>query len=316
MEEAKWNIAAPVFNIQGYSIHDGPGIRTTVFVKGCPLRCIWCQNPESNLAKPQLMSYKSKCTGCGRCISACPEGAIRIVQDGETGKYIAKTDPAKCVDCGKCVPLCPASAREIAGERKTVREVYDKVSQDKLFYAASGGGVTISGGEALIYPDFCAALFEACKEDGIHTAIETSSYAKREAVDQIYEFVDLAMLDIKHMDSETHRQLTGVGNELILDNIKHICHDLKKEIMIRIPCIPTCNDDVENIRATARFVHDELGPEVQIQLLPYNNLGESKNESLGKDIYMKQKRQSDACMEELRQAAEAEGIKAMIGGSF
>ena len=174
MREDYMELTAPVFNVQTYSIHDGPGIRVTVFLKGCPLRCLWCANPESNLATPQLMTYGTKCTGCGRCLSACPKNAISIGPD-KNGKMIAITDRARCVNCGKCVDICPAEAREIAGNPMTVREVLDKVLRDKLFIDASGGGMTVSGGECLMHPDFTEALLYAAKEAGLHTAIESCS---------------------------------------------------------------------------------------------------------------------------------------------
>ena len=206
-----YEVTAPVFNIQSYSIHDGPGIRTTVFVKGCPLRCIWCANPESNAAYPELMTYSSKCTGCGSCVPACPKGAISV--QPREGKYIAVTDRTKCVNCGACVSVCPNDAREIAGKEMTVREVIDKVKGDKLFFDGSGGGMTISGGEALAHPKFSANLFAAAHAEGIHTAIESCSFAAREVVDLVLPHVDLALLDVKHMDSAAHEKLVGVPND-------------------------------------------------------------------------------------------------------
>ena len=219
-----YQVTAPIFNIQSYSIHDGPGIRTTVFVKGCPLRCIWCANPESNAAYPELMTYSSKCTGCGACVPVCPKGAISVQLQGE--KYIAVTDRDKCVNCGACVDACVNSAREIAGKEMTVREVIDKVKGDKLFFDGSGGGMTISGGEALAHPKFSANLFAAAHAEGIHTAIESCCFASRETVDMVFPHVDLALLDVKHMDSVTHEKLVGVPNEYILENIRHVHNDL------------------------------------------------------------------------------------------
>lgn len=314
MTEEKKKITAPVFNIQPYSIHDGPGIRTTVFVKGCPLRCIWCANPESNEFYPQLMTYMSKCTGCGYCVSKCPKGAIEVKFDEAEQKAYAVTDRTKCVNCGACVKVCPADAREIAGENKTVEEVFNRVYQDKIFYDGSGGGVTISGGEALSHHDFSAALFEMCKEHGLHTAIETCSFASRQVVDQVFAHVDLALLDLKHMDSDLHKEYTGVPNEQIIDNIKHVYHDLKVPTIIRVPTIPGYNDSRENIAATAKFVAEELGKDVAIHLLPYHRLGESKNDSLGKGHVLDLDPPSDAHMEELKAIVEHYGLKSQIGG--
>lgn len=220
-----YEASAPVFNIQTYCIHDGPGIRTTVFVKGCPLRCLWCANPESNAVYPELMTYSSKCVGCGMCVPVCAKQAISIGPYED--KMIAYTDREKCVNCGACISICPASAREIAGTQMTVREAIDKVKGDKIFFDGSGGGMTISGGEALAHPEFSANLFAAAHAEGIHTVIESCSFASREVVDRVFPHVDLALLDVKHMDSKIHQELVGTPNEVILDNIRHVYHDLR-----------------------------------------------------------------------------------------
>ena len=313
--EVNYDVTCPVFNIQTYSIHDGPGIRTTVFVKGCPLRCLWCANPESNLAKPQLMTYSSKCTGCGQCLPKCPKGAISIgpYGEGESLKYIAITDRTKCVDCGACVKVCPAEAREIAGKTMTVREVIDKVKKDKLFYDGSGGGMTVSGGEPLSHPDFVANLMAAAHAEGITTCIETSSFGSREAVDKIYPHVDLALLDVKHMDNTTHEKLTGVPNTYILENIRHIALDLKVPVIIRVPTMPGYNDSPENIIATAKFAQT-LGDNVLVNLLPAPKLGESKNESLGVANKCTITVPTDEYMQSLKKLVEEAGSPCKIGG--
>ncbi len=305
-------LTAPVFNIQSYSIHDGPGIRVTVFLKGCPLRCRWCANPESNLARPQLMFYAARCAACGRCIGVCPEKAI--VPGTNKGKPCAFTLREKGVDCGRCAEVCPNGARELAGKEMTVQAVLDQVLKDKLFLDASGGGMTISGGECLAHPEFTEALLYAAKEAGLHTAAESCSFAPESVVDRAFRYLDLGLLDIKHMDSARHQELTGMPNGLILSNIRHIYHELKKAVIIRVPVIPGCNDSEENIAATARFVRDELGPEVPLHLLPYHRLGESKNESLGKKMDLSIEVPSDAHMEELRQLVEGFGLCCQVGG--
>lgn len=312
MRSREMELTAPVFNIQSYSIHDGPGIRVTVFVKGCPLRCRWCANPESNLAKPQLMFYAAKCVACGKCMEVCPQRAI--VPGVKDGKPIALTLREKCVDCGKCAEACLYEARELAGKEMTVRSVLDRVLRDKLFLDASGGGMTVSGGECLAHPDFTAALLCAAKEAGLHTAVESCSFAPEETVDRVFRCLDLALLDIKHMDSAEHKRLTGVPNELILSNIRHVYHDLKKAVTVRVPTIPGCNDSQENIAATARFVREELGPEVGVHLLPYHRLGESKNESLGRTMDLSIQVPSDEHMEQLKAIVESFGLYCQIGG--
>ncbi|MCR4673023.1 MAG: glycyl-radical enzyme activating protein [Lachnospiraceae bacterium] len=308
-------ISAPVFNIQTYCIHDGPGIRTTVFLKGCPLRCIWCANPESNESYPQLMTYSNKCTACGLCIPECPNEAISIfVPDDGKSKPFAVTDRDKCVNCGKCVSVCPSKAREIAGKDMTVGEIISEVLKDKLFLDESGGGMTVSGGEALVHHDFCEALFKAAKDKGIHTAIETTCFASRAVIDQVFQYVDLGLIDIKHMNSEIHKKLTGVPNEQILDNIKHVNNELGIPVIIRVPTVPDHNGDTGNIAATAKFVKNELGEDVKIHLLPYHRLGESKEESLGRLIHRTFTVPENSYMEMLKDIVSSYGVDVQIGG--
>lgn len=313
MVENYMDLTASVFNIQSYSIHDGPGIRVTVFMKGCPLRCLWCANPESNSTVPQLMTYATKCTGCGRCVEHCPNAAITVGPNRD-GKMVALTDHAKCTDCGACAADCPSDARELAGKEMSVREVLDKALKDKLFIDASGGGITVSGGECLMHPEFTAALLRAAKEAGFHTAVESCSFASREVIDQVFPYVDLGLLDVKHMDSAKHQEYTGVPNEQILDNIRHIYHDLHVPVIVRVPTIPGYNDSDENINATARFTAEELSRDVAVNLLPYHRLGESKNESLGNEINWSIEIPSEEHMEHLKHIVESHGLHCQIGG--
>ena len=306
-----YDCSAPVFNIQSYSIHDGPGIRTTVFVKGCPLRCLWCANPESNLAKPQLMTYTNKCTGCGECVEKCPMGAITVKAEGE--KVAAYTDRMKCNDCGACIAACPNEAREIAGKMMTVREAFDRIKQDKLFLVSSGGGMTVSGGEALAHPEFTANLLAAAHEDGLHTAIESCVFAPREVVESVFTYVDLALLDIKHMDSAAHKRLTGVPNEMIFENIRYIHNVMHVPVILRVPVIPGYNDDEENILAVGQFAAS-LGSEVPVNLLPYHRLGDSKSESLGIPRNLDIEVPDSMRMQKLKELVESCGVKAQIGG--
>ena len=311
MTENYMELTAPIFNIQSFSVHDGPGIRVTVFEKGCPLRCLWCANPESNLATPQLMTYDIKCIGCGSCVQACPQKAVSMIE--KDGKPCQFTDREKCVDCGKCVEICYAQARELAGEKKTVREVLERVLRERIFLEDSGGGLTISGGECLMHPDFTEALLYAAKQEGLHTAVESCSFASRAVVDQVFRYVDLGLLDVKHMDSDKHREYTGVPNEQILDNIRHVHCDLGVAVTIRVPTIPGYNDSEENIAATAQFARS-LGEDVQLHLLPYHRLGESKNQSLGRPSEMGIEPPSDEHMERLKSVAGQYVSYVQIGG--
>lgn len=312
MREDYLSVSAPVFNVQTYSVHDGPGIRVTVFVKGCPLRCLWCANPESNLTKPQLMTYSVKCTACGKCIPLCPQKAITLGEYNE--KMVALTNRELCTDCGACVDACLTDAREISGKMMTVGEVLEKVLSDKMFMDVSGGGMTLSGGECLMFPDFSEALLYAAKEAGVHTAVESCSFASTATVDRVFRYVDLALLDIKHMDCAEHERLTGVPNTQILENIKHVYHDLHVPVTIRVPVIPGCNDSRENIAATAKFAAEELGSDVQVHLLPYHRLGESKNVSLGKEMNLSIEIPSNEHMQELKALVESYGLYSQIGG--
>lgn len=299
-----------VFNIQGYSIHDGPGIRTTVFLSGCPLRCKWCQNPESNTMQPKLFFMAEKCTGCGRCIPVCPQGAITM---GENG--ISVTDRKLCNACGECIKVCPADAREISGKTMTAGEVIEKVLKDKIFYKASGGGVTISGGEVLTQAEFTGAILQLAKQNELHTAVETCGFGSWESFMKFLPYTDLVLYDIKHMDSERHKFGTGFGNEIILENAKRIYKELKIPMAVRVPTIPGYNDSKENIGATAKFVAENLGKDVKVHLLPYHKLGESKHARMEDDheAFVSEVPTNEH-MEELRSYVESFGLTSVIGG--
>lgn len=303
-------IEGRLFNIQPYSIHDGPGIRTTVFINGCPLRCRWCQNPESLTVSTKLFFMKEKCVGCGACAAVCPKKAVSIV-DGK-----AVTDRVLCDACGLCVAPCPVDARSLEGETKTVGEVVDRVLQDKLFLIPSDGGVTVSGGEVLTQPMFVAAILRLCKEAGITTCIETAGFGSWEAFEVILEYCDLVLFDFKNMDDEKHQWGTGVSNQKILENAQRVYHEAKKKMRARVPTIPGYNDSEENFRKMCLFIVNSLGTDVHVHLLPYHTLGESKRDRMEMDEQNRftAERPSDAHMEELKQLVESYGLSCQIGG--
>lgn len=255
---------ATIFDIVRGSFVDGPGIRTTVFFKGCNLRCAWCHNPESQLPNAQMMLYKDKCTGCGSCLKRCPNGL------------------ASCDLCGKCVLFCPNDAREICGKSYTEDEVLHEVLKDRSFYANSGGGVTFSGGECMLQIDFLEAILRACRENGIQTAVDTAGYVAYEHFERILPYTDLFLYDVKCLDDEKHVRYVGVSNQPILANLKRLLMQGAK-VWVRIPVIGGVNDDEEEMRAIREFLSDCTPPE-RIDLLPYHAMGEHKYAAIGKEV--------------------------------
>ncbi len=262
-----------IYNIQRMSGQDGPGLRTTVFLKGCPLSCQWCSNPESQDRRPQLMVFPKLCSGCGACISACPQQAI--VMDGD---HRSRTDRQKCVSCGACAAVCPHKAREISGRAMTVAEVMRVVEKDELFYQNSGGGVTFCGGEPTASGEFLLELMQACHNRGYHICLDTCGHCEQNAFLKAAAASDLILFDCKHMDTAIHKQFTGVGNELILSNLKNIL-ERHYAVRIRIPLMPGVNDTESNITALAEF----LKPYgiFDVDILPCHTFGSSKYEALG-----------------------------------
>lgn len=260
--------AGYVFDIKKYAIHDGPGIRTTVFFKGCPLQCLWCHNPESWSKYPEPGFRSGRCMRCGRCVDACEAQAISFSENGPV------TDMSECRLCGECVGACLNSAREIIGSEMTVGDILKELEKDIIFYDQSGGGVTFSGGEPLMQPEFLLALLKNCQARGMHTAVDTTCYAESEIVKEVAEQTDLFLCDLKHMDRAVHKDFTGVDNDLILYNIRCLS-DVGKRIVIRIPIVPGFNDDRANIERTAEFV-GSLGNVSEIGILPYNSGGNEK----------------------------------------
>lgn len=278
-----------VFNVQRYTIHDGPGLRTELFLKGCPLRCKWCSNPESWRLHSEPGVYKSKCISrknCGACVDSCPEGDILTFVQGK----IAQIDRAKCTNCMKCYEECPSDAIKLWGKHMTVEECMEIIRRDKGFYEKSGGGVTVSGGDPLVQSDFVAELFKACKEEGYQTCLESTFYSEWEEAEKILPYTDIIISDLKHMDTDIHKEWTGVHNERILRNLKRIT-DENRELILRIPVIPNVNDDMKNIEASADFILHELHGRVRtLQLLSFMRLGEEKYASLNMPYLMEKTR--------------------------
>lgn len=268
-----------IFDIKRFAVHDGPGIRTTVFFKGCPLRCLWCHNPESMKIQRQIVFFENKCIGCGECFKRCPNKAIEVTPQGR--KYYRD----KCTLCGTCVEYCYAEATVMQGKIASVEEVIEEVKKDIPFYENSGGGVTLSGGEPTMQPEFCIAILQESKKAGMHTALDTSGYVKFDIFKEILKYVDLLLYDLKVMDPQKHKEYTGVTNEIILSNLKEV-DKMNVPIEIRIPIIPGYNDLEDNLYATCEFINS-LHNVQRIKMLPYHRLGEGKYTRLDMEYKLK-----------------------------
>lgn len=294
-----------VFNIQRYSIHDGPGIRTIVFLKGCPLSCTWCCNPESQRFKPSIMYDKKECIHCGKCLAVCKQGALSADNPN-------LVNHEKCVGCGECASICPTNALVLKGKSMTVEEVIKELKKDAITYRRSGGGITISGGEPLSQPTFLVELLKACKAQGWHTAIETTGYANKENINSVFEYVDMALLDIKAMDREVHKQNTGVYNDIILENARNIAQITKT--VIRVPTIPGVNADIETFKRICELAIS-LKEVDTIHILPYHTYGENKYDLLGQEYLLKDKRSlTEQEIQILENVILSYGLKCIIGG--
>ena len=273
---------ALIFNIQKYNLYDGPGIRTLVFFKGCPLRCLWCSNPEGQVRAYQILFKKDRCVNCGACAAVCPAG-VHVMADS---RHEIRRE-VECVGCRACEKACTQTALSISGEYRTISEIMEVIEEDRPFYQSSGGGVTLGGGEVLMQPEAAVNLLTTCKERGINTAIETCGYARAEVVRRAAEVTDLFLFDVKHMNSDRHYQLTGVRNELILENLRWLLEN-RCNVKVRVPLLRGVNDSESDIEAMVRFLapYKDHRNCKGIDLLPYHKMGVNKYAQLGREYPM------------------------------
>ncbi|WP_312810712.1 trans-4-hydroxy-L-proline dehydratase activase [Sedimentibacter sp.] len=295
-----------IFNIQKFSIHDGPGIRTTVFLKGCPLKCLWCHNPESQEYEKQILYDAEKCVLCGTCVKVCPKNAIKIEDN------ILTTDMYKCDFCGLCEIYCIQEARQVVGKHYSVEEVLKEVLKDRIFYEKSGGGVTVSGGEPLMFIDFVEELLKKLKEENIHTAVDTSGAVNFESLERIAEYTDLFLYDIKLMDDEMHKKYIKASNKTILENLKKLSK-IHNNINIRLPIIEGVNADTDHIERIIDFIKD-LNIK-KVNLLPYHDIAKHKYKKLDMDYEEeKMSKPSEEKMQRFMSMFESKGYEVKIGG--
>ncbi len=296
-----------IFNIMRFAVNDGPGIRTTVFLKGCPLACTWCHNPEGLHPAMEVAYRPDRCAHCGACIEACPEHALADAPEG------VERAVDLCVSCGTCAGACVTDARELMGREITVAELMKEVLKDRVFYDESGGGVTFSGGEPLLQYDFLTGALAACRKADVHTAVETTGFTSWERLSALIPFTRLFLYDLKVMDAERHRQFTGVSNLRILENLRALAAT-RAPVTVRVPLVPGVNDDEENIRAVARFVAD-LGTVPPVHLLPFHAGASGKYHALGMAYAMEDLRSpSQERVQSLASIFTAHGIAVHIGG--
>ena len=305
--EAPEAVPGRVFNIQRFCLHDGPGIRTTVFLKGCSLRCLWCANPESINKDVELGFIAARCTRCEKCAPVCPERAIYSTPDG-----LPQIQRDRCTACGKCVEVCPSEALALYGSEVTAGEGFGIVQRDRKFYQGSGGGVTVSGGEPLLQALFVCALFQLCREAGIHTAVESAGFVSPAVLEAALPLTDYVLFDLKHMDPQTHRTSTGQSNDLILRNACTIAaHGVP--VRFRMPLIPGVNDTPRNIEETSAFLRELGGDGARIELVPYHRLGESKYGALDRPYSLAGVAMaSPAAVDQARRGFEARGVTCTV----
>jgi len=301
-------VTGTVFNIQRFAVHDGPGVRTTVFLKGCPLSCWWCHNPESRAARPEVQIVADRCIQCGSCLEVCQHDAVVRLADGTYS-----VDPLHCARCGECTEACPTNGRKIVGQERGVNEVLEEVLKDKVFYEESSGGVTFSGGEPMAQRDFLLALLAESRARGLHTCVDTSGMASESTLERVAELTDLFLWDLKLIDDNRHRVFTGVGNRAILSNLMRLARR-GAEVWIRVPFIPGINDDRDNLDALASLVAG-LHRDYPVFLLPYHRIAQDKYGRLGHayplaGLEPPGEEQLEAAAARLRRA----GLRVNIGG--
>lgn len=306
MNEVIWEARGMVSEIQRFSLHDGPGIRTIVFLKGCPLRCSWCSNPETQAPDSQLMVQEDNCVSCGRCANVCPAGAISYQPKVTVNRL-------SCVSCGLCSAECGSGALTMNGKEMSTSEIVSILRKDEAYYRRSGGGITLSGGEPLYQSDFVLNLLRACKDQGWNTAIETTAFCNPAVLDNVLPLLDTVLLDIKHMEDSKHYEYVQQSNSLILENARRIAGQ-GAQMIIRVPVVPGFNDTIHEIAAIASFAAELPGVR-ELHLLPFHRLGENKYTYLGTEYHMKHQTPppSDE-MESLRHVAEGYGLRCQIGG--
>lgn len=305
--------SATVTNIQKFSVHDGPGIRSIIFTKGCPLNCMWCANPENIHFAPELMFYPDKCIGCGKCAESCPQGAIAVNTSPE--ENVITFDKTKCMNCGACTKVCFSQSRVMKGEIMSYEHVLKKVNKDIPFYRNSGGGITFSGGEPLMHPDFITCIARDCREKGLNTAVETCGFVPWENIERVIPWVDLFLFDIKFIDSRKHTEYCGQSNELILKNFKRLCEDGRSRITVRMPMIPGINDSGGDLALAGTFLRKRRERISGIHILPYHNYGASKYDALGIPYELSHlESPTDERMNKIKDTLEGYGLEVKIGG--
>jgi len=296
-----------IFDIKRFAVHDGPGIRTTLFFKGCPLNCSWCHNPEGVEYEDDLFFYGSKCMGCGNCMVVCPLDAIEM----EGG--IINVNRERCDPCGRCAEECPTTALKVAGRKISVEEVMEELERSVIYHDTSDGGITLSGGEPFQQFEFIEELIDRCREKDIHVTVDTCGHVKPEKFDSLKDKIDLFLFDLKIMDEDLHREYTGVGNDWILENLRSLLKEGEKKVIIRFPVIPGITDTEGNISSVLQFLSPFEGVK-EIDILPYHDVKEKYNR-LGKEYHIKKvKRPRREKIEEVRRRFEAEGYLVKEGG--